>query len=294
MASSNNDANRNLAQLHKTDHTNNNQKTTDELTADVVIQKQVDFAEKEKDRRRQNNQNYYKKRKALNIETIAQRKKRVSKETAALLTKEISVPFELMLEKEIRRIMKFDLKDRIEQSKAQFRWVSPLCTDEKLILQFEVTHGIFVDVVYIKKSNFLNAGYGLFAARSLPKGLIFSLYLGRLVKFDDNKRKYTILLSSRFVKKHNGKDRWEKVRKGKAGLIVDALMSDRYSTWTMNRDIFLGAHLMNDPEFQLSSQVKNNNDSMETANSIIQPLLEVVTGRDIEKDEELTLNYNRA
>ena len=59
MASSNNDANRNLAQLHKTDHTNNNQKTTDELTADVVIQKQVDFAEKEKDRRRQNNQNYY-------------------------------------------------------------------------------------------------------------------------------------------------------------------------------------------------------------------------------------------
>ena len=134
--------------------------------------------------------------------------------------------------------MKFDLKDRIVESRAKFRWVELCGTNDKFILQFQVSDGIFVDLIYTKKSNFLNSGYGLFAARALPKGLIFSLYLGRIVEFDDIKRKYIILLSSRFVKKNNGKDQWAKVRKGRPGLIVDALMSDRFCTWTKKRDFF--------------------------------------------------------
>ena len=51
---------------------------------------------------------------------------------------------------------------------------------------------------------------------------------------------------------------------------------------------------MNDPEFQLTSELKEKNDSVEQENCIIQPLLEVVTARDIGINEELTLNYNRA
>ena len=51
---------------------------------------------------------------------------------------------------------------------------------------------------------------------------------------------------------------------------------------------------MNDPEFQLASELKKKNNNMEKANCFIQPLLDVVTTRDIEIDEELTLNYNCA
>ena len=75
---------------------------------------------------------------------------------------------------------------------------------------------------------------------------------------------------------------------------------------------FLGAHLTNDPTFKLPSKVKekisssgvsseesdpdisDSDESVEMANCLIQSLLEVVTARDIEINEELTVNYNRA
>ena len=68
---------------------------------------------------------------------------------------------------------------------------------------------------------------------------------------------------------------------------------------------------MNNPTFKSPSQVneKNNssdvsseesdsdisdsNESVEIANWVIQPLLDVVTARDIEINEELTIKYNR-
>ena len=75
MASSANDASRNDAQLKTTDNSSNNETTTDELINNPDIQKQVAFAEKEKDRRCRNNKIYQEKRKLLNLETIAQRKK---------------------------------------------------------------------------------------------------------------------------------------------------------------------------------------------------------------------------
>ena len=123
---------------------------------------------------------------------------------------------------------------------------------------------------------------------------MFSVYLGRLVQFDDIRRKYIMQLTSRFVKKHNQKDKWEKIKKDRPKLIVDALMSDTFNIWTTKREIFLGAHLMNDPDFKSKKKDKNTNDSIEKGNCIVQPLLEVVTGRDIEIDDELTINYNRA
>ena len=296
MASLANDASRNDAELKTCDNSSNNETTTDELIHNPDIQKQVAFAKKEKDRRRRNNKIYQEKRKFLNVETIAQRTKRVALETATELKKVITIPFESLLENEISRILKFDVDNRIQESKAKFRWVSPLGSDTKTILQFEVSCGIFVDFLYTKKSNFPNSGYGLFAARSLPKGLTFSIYLGRLVKFNDIKRKYIMQLTSRFVKKKNGKEQWEKIKYDRPKLIVDALMSDRFNIWTTKREIFLGAHLMNDPDFK--SQKKNKNededDSKEMGNCIVQPLLEVVTATDIAIDDELTINYNRA
>ena len=141
----------------------------------------------------------------------------------------------------------------------------------------------------------MNGGYGLFAARPLPKGLLFSIYLGRIVEFDDKKRKYIIELSSKYVKKRNGKDKWEKVRKGRARQIIDALMSDRYSICTKKRYFLLGAHLMNDPRFGLPPKYDSDSDyNVEAANCVIHPLLEVITSRDIGVDEELLISYNRA
>ena len=304
MSSSANDASRNDAQLKTTDTSSNNETTTDELINNPDIQKQVAFAEKEKDRRRRNNKIYQEKRKLLNLETIAQRKKRIALEKATELKKDINIPFESLLENEITRILKFDVDNRIQESKAKFRWVSPLSSDNKLILQFEVSSGIFFDFLYTKKSNFPNSGYGLFAARSLPKGLTFSIFLGRLVQFNDIKRKYIMQLTSRFVKKKNGKEQWEKIKYDRPKLIVDALMSDRFNNWTRKREIFLGAHLMNDPDFKSKKKDKNededededesSDDNIERGNCIVQPLLEVVTATDIAIDDELTINYNRA
>ena len=111
------------------------------------------------------------------------------------------------------------------------------------------------------------------------------------------------------MKKNNGKDQWEKVGKERPGLIVDALMSDKYCTWTKNRD-FLGAHLMNDPILKLPSKVKEKNaasdvssdktdcdisasdEGVEKINCCIRPLLDVVTVRNIAINDELAINYN--
>ena len=49
-------------------------------------------------------------------------------------------------------------------------------------------------------------------------------------------------LTRRYVKKRNGKEQWEKIRKGRPMLIIDALMSDQFNIWTMKREIVLGAH----------------------------------------------------
>ena len=68
------------------------------------------------------------------------------------------------------------MNDRIFQSQAEFRWVAPCGIDKQSMLQFQVSDGFFVDLIYTKKSNFLNSGYGLFLARVMPKGLLFSLF----------------------------------------------------------------------------------------------------------------------
>ena len=47
--------------------------------------------------------------------------------------------------------------------------------------------------------------------------------------------------------------------------IIDALMSDRYSSWTKNRNIFLGAHLMHHPRFKLQSTVKEEINSRDSS-----------------------------
>ena len=73
-------------------------------------------------------------------------------------------------------------------------------------------------------------------------------------------------------------------------LIIDALMSDQFNIWTMKREIVLGAHQMNDPNFKSN---QDDDQSIKRSNCIVQPLLEIVTSRDIDIDDELNLNYNR-
>ena len=104
----------------------------------------------------------------MQLETVTQQRKRIAKEMAAELSKPISISFEFMIDKEIRRIMEFDVKERILQSQTKFCWVSPCSQHGKHILQFEVSDGLFIDLIYTKKSNILNGGYDLFAAQPLP------------------------------------------------------------------------------------------------------------------------------
>ena len=47
---------------------------------------------------------------------------------------------------------------------------------------------------------------------------------------------------------------------------------------------------MNDPNFKSN---QDDDQSIKRSNCIVQPLLEIVTSRDIDIDDELNLNYNR-
>ena len=64
-------------------------------------------------------------------------------------------------------------------------------------------------------------------------------------------------------------------------------MNDQFSRWTPKRDFHLGAHIMNDLDI-------NNSSNTIPPNCVVQPLLEVLTTRDIKKDEELFISDNRA
>ena len=82
----------------------------------------------------------------------------------------------------INRIQTFCPTERIVESKRCFRWIRHVVDDDKYILQFKIGDGAYVNLLYIAKSTIENARYGLFAAMNLPKGLPFTIYLGRVVK----------------------------------------------------------------------------------------------------------------
>ena len=118
------------------------------------------------------------------------------------------------------------------------------------ILQFKLPDDLFTDLLYIKKSTIPRAGYGLFAARDLPKSQLFSLYLGRLVKNPEQSRKYIMEMPCTYVHKKSGGYQWESVRKDRQPKYIDALDSNDVNQWNFTQPLFLGAHLMNDPCFK--------------------------------------------
>ena len=129
-----------------------------------------------------------KKRIVLNL-SVAERNKKIPK-----TIDEITTPFDKLgcnvfseLSDEINRILTFCPAERITESKRCFRWISTVEDDDKYILQYIIGDGVYVyvDLLYIAKSKIENAGYGLFAATSLPKGLPFTIYLDRVVQ-DNN------------------------------------------------------------------------------------------------------------
>ena len=72
-------------------------------------------------------------------------------------------------------------------------------------------------------------------------------------------------------------------------------MKDNFITWTNTREIFLGAHLMNDPNFKVISNDKKICDTDESKiepNCFVRPSLEIVIARDIKIDKELLISYN--
>ena len=153
-------------------------------------------------------------------------------------------------------------------------------------MQYIIGYPVFFDLVHIAKSSIPDAGYGLFAATDLPKGIPFTIYLGRTVKVNNPKRTYTMQLNYPYVMGSNNLGRWEKVRKGRAALIIDALSEDNFKKWTPKRDFFLGAHTLNDLNFKNSGEVI-------PSNCVVQPMLEIVTTHTIPKDSDFFLNYNR-
>ena len=192
--------------------------------------KMIHFAEKEKVRRSLGNKRYLEKKKFLLNLSVAERNKKIPK-----ITDDITTPFDKFncdvftdLSNVINRTQSFCPTEQIVESKRYFCWIRHVVDDDKYILQFKVGDGVYVDLLYIVNSTIENAGYGLFAAMNLPKGLPFTIYLGRVVKDDNKKRPYIIQHNYKFVKGKNSNNRWEKIRKGRKPTFIDGLIQDSF------------------------------------------------------------------
>ncbi len=109
---------------------------------DVSSLQLVESAIKEKERRRCGNKRYREKQKELNNLTIPKRRKPSATESATKMLESISLSYESLLNAEIQRIINFDVKDRIHESKRNFRWVTPCANEKKKILQFQVGNDV--------------------------------------------------------------------------------------------------------------------------------------------------------
>jgi len=247
------------------------------------------FAQKEKRRRSRDNKKYRDNVKILKNDSVADRNKKSKKKEDDLITFWDNLGADnvfALLAEEINRISSFSPIERIAQSKRSFRWVRDIENNYKYILQFVIRDSVFFDLLYCAKSTLPNAGYGLFAATHLPKGIPISLYLGRTVKNNDPKRTYTMQLNHKYIDSKNGNGTWVKVRKNRPHLIIDGLSQDHFKNWTVNREFYLGAQLLNDLNF-------NNTGDPIACNCVVQPMLEIVTKQNITKNAELFINYNR-
>jgi len=247
----------------------------------------MSFADNEKRRRSRANKRYREKVKRLQNDSVADRTKKKKKKEDDVITfwDNLADNVFALLAEEITRISTFCPIERITQSKRNFRWIRHIESNNKYILQFVIGDSVFIDLLYCAKSTLPNAGYGLFAATHLPKGMPVSLYLGRTVKKNDPKRTYIMQLNHRYVESRNGTGKWEKVRKDRSPLIIDSLSQDHFKTWTVNCEFYLGSYLLNDLNF------KNTGDPI-ACNCIVQPMLEIVTTQSIRKNSELFINYN--
>ena len=282
---------------HPTDFTADAGNNTNEASSAGVVtavalcdnhSKKMSFADNEKRRRSRANKRYRDKVKRLQNDSVADRTKQKKKKEDDVISfwENLADNVFALLADEINRISTFCPVERITQSKRNFRWIRPVDNSNKYILQFVIGDSVFIDLLYCAKSTLPNAGYGLFAGTHLPKGMPVSLYLGRTVKHNDPKRTYIMQLNHRHVVSRNGTRKWEKVRKDRLPLIIDGLTEDHFKSWTVNREFYLGAHLLNDLNF------KNTGDQI-TCNCVVQPMLEIVTTQNIRKDSELFINYNR-
>ena len=166
----------------------------------------------------------------------------------------------------------------------KIRWVETLY-ENRFTLQFCLPDECYIDLVYVDRSRIINGGYGLFAARDLPKNIPFIIYLGRIVKTASPERQYIMSMCYNFVKKRNKTERWERRKKARGPILLDALTHDEYGKWTPDQEFHMGAHLMNDPDFSPeTNHIK--------ANCVVHKLMEVHTTRAIRKHEELFINYN--
>ena len=256
-------------------------------TCHNVIDVKVAFADKEQERRRVGNKRYREKKKVEKMESIAQRLKRSTVEQTVLHPPtQLSFDVFPILSDEINCIIKYNPVDRISEASRRFRWVKSVHNSGNFIMQYEFADSLFTDLLYCSKSLLNNAGYGLFAAQDIPKCIPISIYLGRIVKVNDIKRSYLMQLNRKYVKKTNTDDKWERIRKNRPSLIVDGLESDDYHKWTIKRQFYLSAHLMNDINYK-------NTVAEVQFNCVVQPLLEVITSQNISKGAELYISYNR-
>ena len=113
------------------------------MKGDVSPVQLVESAIKEKQRRRGCNKRYREKQKNLNNLTMTSRRKLSATESATKMYESISPSYESLLNAEIQRIINFDVKDRIHESKRNFRWVTPCANKKKKSFNF----GLAMDVL---------------------------------------------------------------------------------------------------------------------------------------------------
>ena len=135
------------------------------------------LADRESMRRSINNKRYREKKKVLANETIAQYRTWLASESSSKIGVPISILYKQLLYNEIQQILKFDVNLCISESLKKFLWVIPCSSEDKYILQFMVSDGLFIDLLYVVKSKILNVGYGLFCCLCISKRIgVFYLY----------------------------------------------------------------------------------------------------------------------
>ena len=261
--------------------------SNDNLTADTVPRKKRKGLLEDShlaERVRTSNMLYMRKHRAnKNYKQIIEtenRKLRQTKELNDRLDNNMKLISETMEE-----LITFSNKERIKNISERFKWSTSYTKEWPITMQIKTADNEWIDWVEVRVSNIEDAGFGLFACVDMPKDTIISIYIGNEKKSADENRDYVFNTSFHFNK--GGK--WvqgKKKKDGSRGTILDAIPDDS-KVWKKGLDLFLGAHMINDPNFMK----KNVTEKLIPSNARLHIKCEILACQFINAGDEILVNY---